>query len=52
MAPLVAMLGMSGDSREWRYLNKGVHEEFDRAEFDIQTVTEIIGHLSQLDTVV
>jgi hypothetical protein len=30
----LAMLHISGDSREWRYLNKGTHEEADRAEFD------------------
>ena len=40
---------MSGDSREWRYLNKGTHEENDRAEFDRNTVSTIIIALERLD---
>ena len=32
MNPIETLLGISGDSREWRYLNKGTHEEADRAE--------------------
>jgi DNA sulfur modification protein DndD len=47
--PLTALLGLNGDSREWRYLNKGVHEEDNRAEFDRQTVNEIITHLESID---
>lgn len=46
--PLTALLGLNGDSREWRYLNKGVHEEDNRAEFDRQTVNEIITHLESI----
>jgi len=48
--PIECLLGISGDSREWRYLNKGTHEEADRAEFDRQTVNEIVTALEQLDT--
>ncbi|MDF3124373.1 AAA family ATPase [Rheinheimera sp. 1928-s] len=49
--PIDALLGMNGESREWRYLNKGTHEENDRAEFDRHTVQTIIGLLAQLDAV-
>lgn len=34
--------------REWRYLNKGTHEETDRVEFDRQTVNQIVTALEQL----
>jgi energy-coupling factor transporter ATP-binding protein EcfA2 len=47
--PIGSLLGISGDSREWRYLNKGTHEEEDREEFDRQTVDEIVTALEQLD---
>jgi len=47
--PLVSLLGVSGDSREWRYLNKGTHDEANRAEFDRQTVNQIVTALEQLD---
>lgn len=47
--PIESLLGLSGDSREWRYLNKGTHEETDRAEFDRQTVNQIVTALEQLD---
>jgi len=47
--PIESLLGINGDSREWRYLNKGTHEEADRAEFDRQTVNEIVTALEQLD---
>jgi DNA sulfur modification protein DndD len=47
--PIEILLGISGDSREWRYLNKGTHEEADRAEFDRQTVNKIVTALEQLD---
>lgn len=43
------LLGLSGDSREWRYLNKGTHEEADRAEFDRESVQQIVTALEQLD---
>lgn len=47
--PLETLLGVSGDSREWRYLNKGTHEEADRAEFDRQTVNQILTAIEKLD---
>jgi hypothetical protein len=46
------LLGINGDSREWRYLNKGTHEEADRAEFDRQSVQQIVAALEQLDAAV
>ena len=49
--PINKLLGISGDSREWRYLNKGTHEEADRAEFDRSTVKSIIDSLADLDSV-
>jgi len=45
------LLGISGDSPEWRYLNKGTHEETDREEFELGTVKEIIDALTKLDEV-
>ncbi len=48
--PIDTLLGLNGDSREWRYLNKGTHEESDRAEFDRQAVQSIVSTLEQLDT--
>ncbi|MAR93441.1 MAG: chromosome segregation protein SMC [Oceanospirillaceae bacterium] len=47
--PINQLLSRSGDSREWRYLNKGTHEENDRSEFDRQTVGLIISSLEQID---
>jgi DNA sulfur modification protein DndD len=47
--PLETLLGISGESREWRYLNKGTHEEQDRAEFDRNCVQVIVAMLEQLD---
>jgi hypothetical protein len=47
--PINQLLSRSGDSREWRYLNKGTHEENDRSEFDRQTVELIISSLEQID---
>lgn len=49
LTPIETLLGINGESREWRYLNKGTHEEADRAEFDSQTVNEIVTALEQLD---
>ena len=49
--PIMTLLGISGDSCEWRYLNKGTHEEADRAEFDRSTVKSIIDSLVDLDSV-
>ena len=50
LSPIGALLGLSGDSREWRYLNKGTHEENDKAEFDRFTVNLIITELEKLDS--
>jgi len=47
--PIHTLLGLNGDSREWRYLNKGTHEESDRNEFDRHTVQAIVSALEQLD---
>lgn len=47
--PLKILLGLNGDSPEWRYLNKGAHEEQDRAEFDRHTVQTIIESLEKID---
>jgi len=49
--PITTLLGINGDSREWRYLNKGTHEEADRVEFDRSTVKNIIDCLADLDSV-
>jgi hypothetical protein len=49
LTPIESLLGVSGDSREWRYLNKGIHEETDRAEFDSQAVNKIVTALEDID---
>jgi len=49
--PINRILGIDGQSREWRYLNKGTHEDPDRAEFDRSIVKSIIDSLVDLDTV-
>ena len=49
LQPLEALLGIGGECREWRYLNKGVHEEQDRAEFDRGVVSTIVLNLENLD---
>lgn len=46
---ITTLLGVNGLSREWRYLNKGTHDEADRAEFDRVTVKAIIDSLADLD---
>lgn len=51
LVPIQSLLGLNGDSREWRYLNKGTHEEEDRAEFDRQTVVKIVSAIEELDQV-
>lgn len=51
LVPIQNLLGLNGDSREWRYLNKGTHEEEDRAEFDRQTVIAIVSSIEELDQV-
>lgn len=52
LTPLEMLLGINGDSREWRYLNKGTHEEIDRAEFDRNTVSTIVAALSAIDVAI
>ena len=52
LAPIDRLLGPNGDSREWRYLNKGTHEEEDRAEFDRTTVTVIVEALVEIDAAI
>jgi DNA sulfur modification protein DndD len=47
--PLNLLLGPNGESREWRYLNKGTHEESERPEFDRASVLNIINNLEFLD---
>lgn len=47
--PIERLLGVNGDSREWRYLNKGTHEEEDRSEFERQTVIEIVSAIENID---
>ena len=47
--PIDSLLGINGECREWRYLNKGTHEENDRAEFDRGIVLAIITALTHID---
>lgn len=47
-----SLLGISGESREWRYLNKGTHEESDREEFDRLVVGKILEQLEKIDAAV
>ncbi|NLZ80042.1 MAG: hypothetical protein GX908_11110 [Gammaproteobacteria bacterium] len=49
VVPLNTLLGLNGDSREWLFLNKGTHEENDRAEFDPHIVETIVSTLEDLD---
>lgn len=49
LSPIEQLLGVNGDSREWRYLNKGTHEEVDRAEFDRNSVHTIVSAIESLD---
>lgn len=51
-SPIEILTGFSGESREWRYLNKGTHDENDRAEFDRATVEAMIGAIEELDRAV
>lgn len=50
LTPIEKLLGINGDSKEWRYLNKGTHEENDCTEFERATVASIVGYLSDLDS--
>lgn len=47
--PINTLLGINGGSREWRYLNKGTHEDIDREEFDRGSVEAIVTALASLD---
>ena len=47
LKPIETLLGFGGDSREWRYLNKGTHEDSDGAEFDRATVGTIVKELDK-----
>ncbi len=49
---LSSLLGIDGQSREWRYLNGGTHEEEDREEFDRPTVQTIVESLEKTDEVI
>lgn len=49
LEPLEKLLGIDGNSREWRYLNKGTHEETDRPEFNREIVNEIILAQERID---
>lgn len=49
LKPIETLLGLGGDSREWRYLNKGTHEDSDGAEFDRVVVSTIVKALDDLD---
>jgi hypothetical protein len=49
LTSLESLLGINGDSREWRYLNKGTHEEENRAEFSREVVDQVITALENID---
>jgi DNA sulfur modification protein DndD len=49
LAPIEQLLGINGDSLEWRYLNKGTHDEVDRAEFERNSVNTIVAAIASLD---
>lgn len=51
-SPIDILTGLNGESREWRYLNKGTHDENDRAEFDRATVAAMIDVIERLDQAV
>jgi DNA repair exonuclease SbcCD ATPase subunit len=51
LGPIDRLLGVNGNSREWRYLNKGTHEEEDRSEFERHTVIEVVSAIEALDQV-
>ena len=49
LVPIDTLLGVGDDSREWNYLNKGTHEDSDRAEFNRNVVSTIVKALDDLD---
>jgi hypothetical protein len=46
------ILGLKQQGREWDYLNKGIHEEEDRGEFDRGIVRTVVEALENLDTAI
>jgi len=46
------ILGIDGQSKEWRYLNDATHENEDCEEFDISTVKIIIDSLDVFDDLI
>jgi hypothetical protein len=52
LAGLNAILGINQNGLEWKYLNKGTHEEEDRGEFDRSTVRTVVSALEGLDAAI
>jgi energy-coupling factor transporter ATP-binding protein EcfA2 len=52
VAGLERILGLNQNGREWDYLNKGVHEEEDRGEFDRGVVRTVVEALESLDAAI
>lgn len=52
LSALTSLLGPSGTSPCWRYLNKGTHGEDDLPEFDQHIVGTIVASLEQLDSAI
>lgn len=46
---LAIILGQSGATMQWIYINKGTHEEDDLPEFDRETVRQIVDALVAID---
>jgi DNA sulfur modification protein DndD len=49
LSPIEILLGINGNSLEWRYLNKGTHDEVNRAEFERNSVHTIVSAIETLD---
>jgi DNA sulfur modification protein DndD len=49
---LKTILGLNQHGREWEYLNKGIHEEEDRGEFDRGIVRTVVQALENLDAAI
>lgn len=43
--------GINADGQEWGYLNGGIHEDDDRAEFDRLVVGRVVGAIEALDSI-
>ncbi len=52
VAGLRRIVGLNQNGREWDYLNKGVHEEEDRGEFDRGVVRTVVEALVSLDAAI